>query len=215
MPRAEAIFFNWQDVLVHYASTRYKTWGVPDDTWKKLLDKQATYKNRYAVAEDPATHTPTANLMRKEARADYEALIRLIVKAYIINNPAVSDEDRKNMNLPIHDTKPSHVQDPTSMPEAESDSSTIRRIGVHFHDKGKKSKAKPAGVQAAVIRWAILDHPPVSDEELIHTVIATHSPYVLEFDASDRGKTVYFCLCWINTRGKEGPKSEVYSAIIP
>jgi hypothetical protein len=215
VPKKEAIFFNWQDVLMHHASTKYKTWNIPDDTWKKLLSEQTAYKTRYAVAEDPATHTPTAVLMRKEARAEYEALIRQVVKAHITYNPAVSDEDRKDMGLPIHDSKPTPAKDITSYPEAEVDSSVIRCAGIHFHDQGKTSKAKPEGAQAAVICWALLDHTPVSDEELIHTAIATHSPYVLEFDASDRGKTVYFYLRWINTRGKEGPKSEVYSAIIP
>lgn len=215
VPRAEAIFYNWQEVLVHYASTRYKTWNIPDDMWKRLLDEQAAYRSRYAVAEDPAVRTSVAVLMRREARAKYEASIRQAVKAYITYNPAVGDEDRKDMGLPVHDTKPTRVQDPTTVVEAETDSSVIRRVGVHFHDKGKKSRAKPAGVQAAIMRWVVLDHVPVADEELIHTAVATHSPYVLEFDASDRGKMVYFSLCWINTRGKEGPKSEIYGAIIP
>jgi hypothetical protein len=32
---------------------------------------------------------------------------------------------------------------------------------------------------------------------------------------TDRGKTVYFCLCWENNRGEKGPWSEIVFAVIP
>jgi hypothetical protein len=59
---------------------------------------------------------------------------------------------------------------------------------------------KPAGQHGAEIRWAMRD---------------THMPLTFEFDESDRGKTVYFCLGWENTRGEKGPWSEIQSAIVP
>jgi hypothetical protein len=43
----------------------------------------------------------------------------------------------------------------------------------------------------------------------------THTPFTLEFDENERGKTIYFCLCGENTRGEKGPWSEIQNAIIP
>jgi hypothetical protein len=50
---------------------------------------------------------------------------------------------------------------------------------------------------------------------MLASVFSTRSPYVFTFDENMRGKTVYFCLRWENTRGQKGPWSAIYSAIIP
>jgi hypothetical protein len=52
-------------------------------------------------------------------------------------------------------------------------------------------------------------------EDLIHSAFDTRSPFTLSFDENQRGKTVYFCLRWENTRGEKGPWSEIVSGIIP
>jgi hypothetical protein len=92
----------------------------------------------------------------------------------------------------------------------------IRRLTIHFYDQGSvKSKAKPAGQHGAEIRWAILDTPPVDVKELIHSSFDTRTPFTLEFEGHECGKTVYFCLCWENTRGEKGPWSKIVSAVIP
>jgi hypothetical protein len=86
---------------------------------------------------------------------------------------------------------------------------------LHFHDWGNKRKAKPADVHGARIRWAILDAPPRNVEDLRQSSFATHSPFMLEFDESKRGNTLYFVLCWEITRGEKGVWGEIGYAIIP
>ncbi|MDR0606761.1 MAG: hypothetical protein LBG80_21020, partial [Bacteroidales bacterium] len=76
-------------------------------------------------------------------------------------------------------------------------------------------KAKPYGCNGAVIAYAILDNPPRNQEELTHTVLATKTPYTMEFKEQERGKTVYIALRWQNTKGQLGPWSEIISTIIP
>jgi hypothetical protein len=49
----------------------------------------------------------------------------------------------------------------------------------------------------------------------VATESATRTSLTLEFDEPDRGKTVYFCLRWENTRGQKGPWSPIQKAIIP
>jgi hypothetical protein len=104
----------------------------------------------------------------------------------------------------------------TTYPDFDIDSSIIRCLIIHFFNQGgKKSKAKPAGQHGAQIRWAVSDMPIVDVSELTRSSIDTHTPFTLEFEGHERGKTVYFCLCWENTRGERGPWSEIVSAIIP
>jgi hypothetical protein len=119
------------------------------------------------------------------------------------------------MGIVIRDTTHTPINPPKSYPEFIIDTSIIRCLRILFWDFGSKSKAKPHGVHGSEIRWAILDHPPVSVEELIHSSFDTRSPFELMFDERERGKTVYFCLRWESTRGDKGPWSEIVMAIIP
>jgi hypothetical protein len=197
-------------------SARAGLWGITEADFARLLALQSDYLAKYAIAENPETRTPTAILAKNKARDVYIKEIRLIVKAHITYNPVVTDEDRKNMNLPIHKTTRTPVQVATTYPDIDIDSSTIRRLILHFFDQGqKKSKAKPSGQHGAEIRWAMLDTPPASLKDLVNSSFDTHTPFTLEFDQNERGRTVYFCLRWENTRGDKGPWSEIMSAIIP
>jgi hypothetical protein len=45
--------------------------------------------------------------------------------------------------------------------------------------------------------------------------MATWNLVTLEFEEEARGKTVWFCLRWENTRGEKGPWSEFLNAIVP
>ncbi|MDR1273488.1 MAG: hypothetical protein LBK12_02965, partial [Odoribacteraceae bacterium] len=65
------------------------------------------------------------------------------------------------------------------------------------------------------IRWAISETPVVNVDDLTHSAFDTRTPFNLEFRGEERGKAVYFCLRWENTRGEKGPWSEIQSAIIP
>jgi hypothetical protein len=84
-----------------------------------------------------------------------------------------------------------------------------------FEKSNGHKRGKPAGQHGAEIRWDILDAPPARWDELIHSDIDTSSPFTLWFEHDQRGKTVYFAARWENTRGKKGPWSDIFSAIIP
>ncbi|MDR2418870.1 MAG: hypothetical protein LBD79_07425 [Treponema sp.] len=105
--------------------------------------------------------------------------------------------------------------EPTTYPEAEADTSVIRQITIHFWDSATKKRGKPRGIHGAEIRWALLDHAPVSEKELIQSDFDTATPFTLKFDESDRGKRLYFCLRWESNTNLKGPYGEIYSAIIP
>jgi hypothetical protein len=59
------------------------------------------------------------------------------------------------------------------------------------------------------------DTPPDSLKDLVNSSFDTHTSFTFEFRGDERGKTVYFCLRWENTRGQKGPWSKIVNAIIP
>jgi hypothetical protein len=51
---------------------------------------------------------------------------------------------------------------PHTRPELDIDVLDFRCLKVTFHDQGSGSKAKPYGVNGAVIVYAVLDTPPAN-----------------------------------------------------
>jgi hypothetical protein len=142
--------------------------------------------------------------------------VREFVNAFLRFNENVTDEDRVNLGITVPDTTPTSPHDPETMPVVTRiDSSIIMRIILHDKDSMSGRRAKPYGIHGVEIRWAILDAPPVTTADLIHSEFSTRTPHTFICEENQRGKTVWFCLRWENSRGQKGPWSELYSAIIP
>jgi hypothetical protein len=158
----------------------------------------------------------TANRMIKDkAKKAAVTAIQEFARYNIRVNRLMSEEQKLFYGVRTPDAKPSPVTAPPGYPEADADTSIIRQLIIHFWDSITKKRAKPYGVHGAEILWAILDHEPLSINELIHSAFDTATPFTLVFDEGDRGKRVYFCLRWETTNNLKGPVSEIYSAIIP
>jgi hypothetical protein len=52
-------------------------------------------------------------------------------------------------------------------------------------------------------------------EDLKNSAFDTASPYTFTFDESDRGKALYICPRWENSKGEKGPWGEIGKAIVP
>jgi hypothetical protein len=190
--------------------------GFPQDLYQLLSDKRDVFASKLSVADNPMTRTKGAVIEKNDARKDLTQALRQAIRQYLTYNTAVTDKDRGDLGLPIHKTTRTPAPVAATYPDFDIDSGTIRRLSIHFYDQGsKKSKAKPAGQHGAEIRRMKSDTPIVDVKDLIYSAFDTHTPFTLEFEGHERGKTVYFCLCWENTRGEKGPWSEIQSAIIP
>jgi hypothetical protein len=216
IPEKDADFDVSQEIVATTANQKKTAWGL-DATWlsSEFMPQKAIWDAAWAAYKDPAKRTPVIVLTKNEARKSYEKRVRVLVKN-LQSNVNVRPEDLKAMG--IADLNVPHTPSPvaTTYPDFDIDSGTIRRLSIHFYDQGnKKSKAKPHGQHGAEICWIISDTPIVDMAELTNSVFDTHTPFTLDFEGHERGKTVYFCLRWENTRGEKGPWSEIQSAIVP
>jgi hypothetical protein len=121
----------------------------------------------------------------------------------------------RNLDIWIapHSSHPVPVTD--NIPELRVEVYVIRRVTVHFKPSNSTSKAKPHGVHGARFAWAILDEEPDHIDDLINRDVDTRTPFTLDFDQAERGKTVYFAAAWEMNNGALGPWSEIVYAIIP
>jgi hypothetical protein len=190
--------------------------GFPPEEYDELTQLHTDFVQKLEIAEAPATRTKVTIQEKNDARHLLEKKLRQSTGEYLTRNHRVTDADRDSLGLPIHKTTHTPAPVATTYPDFDVDSGTIRRLTINYYDAGgKKSKAKPEGQHGAEIRWTISDAPVVDIDDLTHSSFDTRTPFTLEFQGHERGKTVYFCLRWENTRGKKGPWSEIVSAIIP
>jgi hypothetical protein len=197
------------------ANANIEKWHLDVD-WieSEFTPKKTVWDNAWEAYLNPETRTPVITLAKQEARKSYEPPLRQLIQM-LESNPRVSVEELKEMGIAIPDHTNTPAPVATTYPVYTLVSSVIRFLKIYFQALGSNHKGKPHGQHGAEIRWAILDAPPGSVNDLSHSAFDTSSPFSLEFDEADRGKTVYFCMRWENTRGEKGPWGEILFAIIP
>jgi hypothetical protein len=214
IPSSDEKFLEWSKNLYAYALANFTRWSVPTPQ-TELQALLTAHEAAFEAAKNP-NRGKVDILAKNETRDALKKKIRVYVKAYLINNPAVTDEDKAAMGLPIYKTGRSPIQVPETVPELTVDTGTPRRHKVYYRDKGSKRRGKPPHVAGIEIRHAILDHYPASENELINSDFDTASPFVKDYDEAERGKRVYYCGRWeIPKEGGKGPFGEIVEAIVP
>ncbi|WP_059370561.1 hypothetical protein [Treponema endosymbiont of Eucomonympha sp.] len=214
IPHADGAFLEWAKTLTSYVAAHLTGFNIQEAALAPIQTLLAGYQTAYDRAENP-NRGKVDVLAKNEARDALKAALRTFIKAYLTYNPEVTDVDKGNMGLPLHDSTRTPVPAPSTIPEIELDSSVIRQISAHFRDSGSGRRGKPQGVHGAELRWSLLETAPVSIADLRNSAFATATPYIFSFDEPDRGKTLYICPHWENNKGDKGPWGEIVKAIVP
>jgi len=217
IPNNDAAFSNWFGNIVEYVTEKTGEvtdgWpGVPMELGERLANAQEDWLKHYQPTLHP--HTPAQTQAKNDARRRAEAVIRPIVRQYL-HFPPVTNEDRVNMGIPLHDAIRTDHHEVTEHLEMTLSVSAIREIRVNLKIKDAAHNAKPPGYDGAVLIWAILPAPPKDIAELTQHTMASRPTHTLRFDEPQRGSTVYVSGAWQNARGNLGPFSEILNTVIP
>jgi hypothetical protein len=133
----------------------------------------------------------------------------------LIRSTVGNDADKLGkVNLdPLDETKtPSGA--PSSVPFALIDLGKLRHT-LNFRDAATPdSDKKPAGILGAEIWYKIGGIAPTDNKECEFLALDTATPYVVQFDGEDAGKTVYYLLRWQSKNGDKGDWSDVAQATV-
>ena len=213
IPKKDSELVAWSANFTAGIVANAGAWGIPPDEVIALQTANDTFAALHAQADSPLKNSVIV-AEKNAARGVLETKIRELA-GFRLKNPVITDADRVALGLHVRDTTPSNIPAPKTRPELDIDVLDFRRLKVLFHDMGSDSKAKPYGVNGAVIVYAVLDAPPADVNALTRSVLATRTPHILEFTEEERGKTVYVAISWQNEKGEKGPWSEIESAIVP
>jgi hypothetical protein len=213
IPQRDSELVAWSDNFVTKVAASATKWEIPAREVTDLQIAANSFAVLHAQADSPEKNSVIV-AEKNAARDALEAKIRELA-GFRLNNPVITDAERISLGLHVRDTKPSNIPVPKSRPELDIDVLDFRRLKIVFHDMDSDSKAKPYGVNGAVVLYAVLDTPPADVNALSRSALATRTPHILEFTEEERGKTVYVAICWQNEKGERGPWSEIESAIVP
>lgn len=182
---------------------------------KAELDAAVTqWKTDYQAQVDYLAGGETITLAKNSSRAALEKIIRSQNKR-IQAKPGVTDAQRADAGLPVHDVTITRAAVPTTKPVVRIDSSKHLRHELSWADETTPgSRAKPAGVKHALIFLKIGD-APASLADCTYVASDSATPYTYEFAAADAGKIAHWILAWENTHNERGPQSDTTSATIP
>ena len=214
IPTKDHDFNVWQAIIARVALENRERWHL-DNTWldNKFIPARNAWDSIWEDYKDPLMRTMVINAIKKIRRSDYEKVLYVLV-ANLKVNTLVTDEERSLVAIVMPNRKNRRIAVTNSYPVASIDSSTLRRLVVHFRDSETNSRAKPRGVHGAEIRWEVAEENPRTNN-LANSSFDTRTPFTLDFYDTPRGKTVWICLRWETNRGEKGPWGEIVSAIIP
>ncbi len=208
-----------QEVLLHGPGA-----AVPWGYSQVRLDDLTTFGNRWnaawLVARNKTSRTSADVQEKDSAREAFEPELRQFVKEFLINNSVITEQQLKDMGLPVHDTVRSRTPVPTSVPAVELSGGKGATVVVRFKQSGgspgAKGRGKPDGVSRIEMAIKIGDPAPPNPEQCNRFESAQRSPHYVSFITSDSGKRAYFFFRFVNTRNEAGPwTAEAEGVIIP
>jgi hypothetical protein len=213
IPKRDALLVSWATNFYNQINSHVADWNFTAIEVAKIQDALNEFAGLVLRAESPESNHPIV-VEKDKAREKLVTMIRELV-GYKLRNPVITDVQRSELGITVYSKVRKKVEKPTKYPRFTIKVVGVRQLEVDFYNEDTGTKARPYGYNGAVISFDVLDAPPSSPEELRHTVLATRTPHLFEFEEKQRGKIVYFAIQWQNEKGERGPYSAIQSAYIP
>ncbi len=152
---------------------------------------------------------------KDDSRGDWETLDRAF-NGRMQSDLEIKDADRAAMKLRVYDKiKTDSAAAINTFPVGVVDTGQKLRHEISWRDSGTPdSRARPQGIFGCQIFYKIGGDAPVDIKECEEAAVDRNSPYLMEFDGADGGKTCWYLLRWILNSGEKGAVSPLFSATV-
>jgi hypothetical protein len=215
IPSGDAEFDTYQQSFITYAAANTVAIGLVPGNITSLTTAQTAWAAAYTAHNAAVAAALAARSTKDLARQDLQDTIRVMAKK-VQATTTVTDAQRFALGITVADTIASPVGAPVSRPVVSADTSQRLEITLDWRDIATPtSKAKPVGTIGAEIYMKLDGPAPMSIQDCDFVALDTKAPYKVAFEGGDGGKTAYFMLRWVNTKGEPGPISETVAATVP
>jgi hypothetical protein len=215
LPSGDHDFLEWTGNFNTVLAPLIEGLGIPPAEYELIVALRSTFAAALVLTDASSTRNPGTVAAKNDAHKALEKAVRKMIGSHLKYNDALTNKNREDLGIPIPDTTHTPILPPTTHPVLELKISDIRQIKLYFRDPASETNARPYGVNGAVVFYDIRTSEPDDPEDLKQNVLATRSPFRLNFKDHDRGKRVYVTVCWQNEKGQRGPWSEVQNIVIP
>lgn len=231
IPRPDGDFSAWAN---HYYEAVDKFWNVqgldPADL-DPLKAALAEWNKDYPAHVAAQQKAEGARAAKDGARAALEREIRPVTN-FVQAWGGTTDADRATIGVTVRDTSKTPSPTPTSAPVVQVESGQRLTHRLKFTDAAAPTRrGKPPGTIGAEVWLALAPAnapapplnspggtgvPPVSGGAEAYRFLSVSSRGNLQadFTSADAGKTAYYALRWVSTRGEKGPWSEPCAATV-
>jgi hypothetical protein len=212
LPSPDADFDIWQHNFYTYVNAHLAELGLTAADLAPLAAAQTSWQNAFSSHITAQAAALGARQGKDTARDNFESLTRAFVRR-VQAIPSVTDAARASMNISVAQGR-APATPPATRPVVSVNTDQRLRHTVNFVDETTPtSKGKPDGITGCEI-WNKVGDPPTGPSQLTYLGTDTRTPYIAEFKETDAGKTAYYMLRWVNSKGEPGPWSQTVSATI-
>lgn len=214
IPQRDDELINWLDNFYTQLTAKKAALNVPDAALAKLANVKDDFAAKVADADAKRIAYEAALEAEKDARRVAIAEARLLAQQ-VQRETGITNTDRAELGLTVPDTKPTAPPVPDSFPVVVVDTSKRLQHSLKLGDsKNPTRRARPEGVEYAELNAYVGTTPPTDTSQFKLLGIVKKSPHIVEHQSADAGKTAYYNLRWVNSRGEHGPWSETVGATI-
>jgi hypothetical protein len=197
IPDGDNAFNDWAVSFMAKLAEKSESFDIPAADFTALNALYAIWNAAWQAYLAP-DHGKVKTLSKNEARKAFQTAVRSFVKTWLMYNNKVTNSDRANLGIPIHDNIRTKSTAPTTRPVAEVAYSPAQLI-FHFKDEGAEKRAKPKGVTALEMAWDFCDDVTriTAVDQLNKSSRATAEFLKLTCAQGERGKQIVYFIRWI------------------
>jgi len=218
IPGSDNEFLAWATNFATYATAHLAELGIAIPDMLPITAGRTDFDTKMADNVTAQQAAQSARQAKDASRDSLESAVRQLVRQLQASGD-VDDAERAALGITVPDrVRTTSAGGIDTRPIGAVDTSQRLRHEIRFSDEATPtSRAKPAGVMGCEI-WvkvaATGEASPADPDELSFVAMDTASPYIVEYEGADGGKTAHYMLRWVKTGGEKGPWSETISATI-
>lgn len=208
LPRRQVEFLHWSANFDRHINLAPQDYGLAAQQAAEYSQLHAAFAQAYRIANDPSTGGKSAVAGKDMAEVTLRKHARQLA-GIIRAQPGVNDQQRIALGLKQRRRRPTRIGRPEHAPRISIDWPIGRAVTVYLRDAQRpRSKAKPKGVDHAVIFSFVGEYPPALVKDWRIHAMATCNRKTLFFDwraAPLPGTKVWITARWESPRGEAGP----------
>ncbi|MGI9013706.1 MAG: hypothetical protein ACR2GY_05580 [Phycisphaerales bacterium] len=218
LPMTDSGLLAWSaNFVARLATGGLEPYGLDSDQVTAYNALHNTYDADLTASQQDVTRTPVVIGNKNRAKEDLIEDARSLV-AYIQGNPATTDEQRQELQIPIRDTEPTPVPVPQTAPIIDIVSASVTNVTIRLRDFDNPTRrGKPDDVAGASVLTAISPTAPSLNDPSAWTWQGntTRTKETLGFPTAQSGDTVWITAMWYNPRAETGPPTLPVGVQIP